>query len=110
MYQGIPHYIRPAQIFGIWVWKRKQDPLSHFGNLIRVASVHNTTDIVLISVEYDYSDIFTIGKQRLSVSHAGNIDNLRYHEDEPAFILKNTIPIDQIMLQKHYDLVKLNNG
>lgn len=111
IYNAIPNKIRPQQIFGIWVWKNKQDGLSHFGNLIRVALVHGSTNVTVISVEYKKEDLYTTAyHQGLNISHHGEIQNLEYHKDELADVLCNTIPMSQIRLQKHYDLVKMANG
>lgn len=97
------------QIFGIWVWSKKQDIVSHFGNLIRVLSVHNSSNITLLSVQYEEKDVLKFGKRIIVPTHIGEIGSFIYHKDEPAHILTDTVPMSRIQLVKHYDLIKLIN-
>lgn len=95
------------KIFGIWVWEREQDPLSHMGNVIRAAVVHGATRTVLLKVKFPDSAILRVKGRRIHMVHEGSIEKLVYHKDEGAYILSEPVPSDKIEMMQSFDLVEL---
>ena len=96
------------QQMGIWVWQENVSGLSHCGQIIYHMAKKASTRIVKLQVLYREESIFRgkLGESfgRIRIGHRGTIQNLVYHEDEPAWIIKEPIPADRIKLVCVYDL------
>lgn len=102
------HFKEP--IFGVYVWKEKNDILGNIGDIFRVLSMHEQTHIVLLKIDFSRKDILrkSYKGENISLTPFSSIGNFEYHFGGfEAYVLKNKIPISRINLIKSWNLLKL---
>jgi hypothetical protein len=91
---------------GIWLWKNKLKGNSHIGLILWEVQDKKSLQIVLLKVQYtDY--LKTPRGQKITLRHHGSIGDWVFHEAEPARIVLDTIPPENIELVGMWNLRKL---
>ncbi len=96
---------------GIFLWKNRLKGKAHAGSIIWQMATKNSEEVVLLEVICDKKG-FEVDKKYegynkgdgISISHEGEIGNLRYHYKEKGIIYFKNIPIKDIKLLKIYEL------
>ncbi len=92
-------------VYAIWVWLHQPKDLAHIGNIIYQMAMKNTTQAVLLKVQYNKSDVLSVDGREVKLLHDGTIGNLTYHENVVARLVLSNIPPKDIELIGQFDLL-----
>jgi len=100
-------HIFPDGFKGIWMWKKDLKGIENFGSIIWQVGTKKDLVIVKLKVAYDEDKVLKFNRQNLSISHEGNIGDLKFHQSTASVIVTERILPHNIQLVKTYDLLKL---